>query len=122
MFAPFREHATSVLEIGVDQGASLRMWRNYFVRATVYGLDIDPLVKIHETPRTRIFIGDQGDPQVLGEVGAAGPFDIIIEDGSHIPDHQIRTFISLFPHLKPGGLYVCEDIQTQFWGYGNRGL
>ncbi|MFE3638938.1 class I SAM-dependent methyltransferase [Streptomyces sp. NPDC059168] len=48
-----------------------------------------------------------------------GPFDIVIDDGSHLNEHVLTSFEALFPHLRPGGLYVVEDTQTAYWtGWG----
>lgn len=48
-------------------------------------------------------------------------FDIILDDGSHISEHIITSFTTLFSELKPGGLYVIEDTQTSYWGGNWRG-
>ena len=66
--------------------------------------------------------GDQGDPGYLDGLAAGiGPLDIVIDDGSHINEHVITSFNALFPHVRPGGLYVIEDVQTAYWpGWGGR--
>jgi len=101
----------NVLEIGVQTDRSLRMWEEFFPHATIHGIDIDPKCREFEGGRRRIHIGDQGDPAFLARVvGAAGaPFDIVIDDGSHIVEHQLRTFEYLFPQLSDHGIYVLED-------------
>ena len=45
----------------------------------------------------------------------AGVFDLIMDDGSHINEHVIKSFEFLFPKLKKGGIYVIEDTQTSYW-------
>ncbi|MFF4797253.1 hypothetical protein ACFY1U_02435 [Streptomyces sp. NPDC001351] len=125
-FAPLRERPVTLLEIGIggydapDQGgASLRMWKHYFPRGTVYGLDIHEKHGIAE-PRLVPLRGDQGDvPYLEGLAGDIGPFDIVIDDGSHLNHHVLTSFRTLFPHVRPGGLYVIEDVQTAYWpGWG----
>ncbi|WP_328746836.1 hypothetical protein OHT57_14695 [Streptomyces sp. NBC_00285] len=125
-FAPLRRRPVTVLEIGIggydapDQGgASLRMWKHYFPRGTVYGLDIHEKHGIAE-PRLVPLRGDQGDVRYLeGLAEGLGPFDIVIDDGSHLNHHVLTSFRTLFPHVRPGGLYVIEDVQTAYWpGWG----
>jgi mycinamicin biosynthesis methyltransferase MycE-like protein len=125
-FGGLRTKPIRLLEIGIGGyqyedmgGASLRMWQRYFPRGLVYGLDIFPKPGICG-PRMRTVQGDQSDPEFLDELGhRLGPFDIVIDDGSHINDHVKTSFSSLFPHVRPGGLYVVEDLQTAYWpGYG----
>lgn len=105
-----RESVTKVCEIGVQSDRSVRMWEEFFPNATIYGVDIDPSCKSFESGRVKIRIGDQSDPRFLSElVGEAGSFDVIIDDGSHVPAHQITTFNYLFPCLSSHGVYVVED-------------
>ncbi|HEX2301388.1 MAG TPA: class I SAM-dependent methyltransferase [Pseudonocardiaceae bacterium] len=121
-FAPLRDLAITVLEIGVGGfhdpsagGASLRMWRDYFPRAMVYGLDIVDKRLLNEG-RIQVLCGDQSDGDSLRAVlEQTGPPDIVIDDASHISKHVITTFSLLFPHLRPGGLYAIEDLQTSYW-------
>lgn len=107
-FAPIRQDVRKVLEIGVQSGNSLRMWRDYFPNAEIYGLDLDPACKAVEEDRIRIAIGDQSNESDLAKL--PDDFDIIIDDGSHIPAHQINTFRYLFRnHMKERGVYAVED-------------
>jgi SAM-dependent methyltransferase len=110
-----RDSAVSILEIGVLHGQSVAMWEEYFPRGYVVGLDINPATKQHETERVRVEIADQSNAADLVRVaGIYGPFDLILDDGSHIWDHQITTLRSLFPFVKPGGYYILEDIDTSY--------
>ena len=60
--------------------------------------------------------GDQGDEQFLDSMARElGPFDIIIDDGSHMSHHVLASFNALFPHVRPGGIYVIEDLGTSYW-------
>ena len=120
-FRHLRFRRLKLLEIGVGGpegpergGASLRMWKDYFPRSQIFAIDIQDK-KSHEEDRVRIFQGDQNDPAFLDEMASGcGPFDIIIDDGSHISEHVITSFRALFPHLKDGGHYVIEDLQCSY--------
>jgi hypothetical protein len=116
-FSPFRGRPLQILEVGCFQGGSLQMWRQYFgPQAQIHGVDIDVRCKQFEEPGTRIHIGDQGDPAFLQELTAAlPPLDIVIDDGGHFMHQQILTLEYLFPKLKEGGVYVCEDLHTSYW-------
>ncbi|WP_201260816.1 class I SAM-dependent methyltransferase [Embleya scabrispora] len=123
---PLRDRRVKVLEIGVGGyddpnlgGASLRMWKHYFWRGRIYGLDIYPKTGITE-PRLRTVQGDQGDAEFLaGFAREHGPFDVVIDDGSHFSEHVLTSFTQLFPHVRPGGRYIIEDTQSSYWpGWG----
>lgn len=110
-FAPLRHKKISILEIGVFGGASLRTWEEYFTDATIVGADISPSAKLFESDRVVIELLDQSNIEELTRVAVKhGPFDIIIEDGSHMWE-SLRT---LFPFVKDGGLYIVEDLQTNY--------
>ncbi|HLJ96161.1 MAG TPA: hypothetical protein VKU02_23495 [Gemmataceae bacterium] len=111
-FRDIREQVRTVLEIGVETERSVQMWEEFFPNAIVYGLDINPKCQCVESGRVKIFIGDQADHSFLKAClqGMATPPDIIIDDGSHRPDHQIRTFNYLFPRMSDHGIYVIEDM------------
>jgi hypothetical protein len=108
----FRDRPVRVLEIGIYSGGSLQMWRNYFgPGCEIYGIDIESACRAYENESVRVFIGDQGDrnfwTRFKQEIQAV---DIVIDDGGHLPEQQIVTFEELLPHLRPGGVYICEDI------------
>ncbi len=115
LFGGLRDRPIKLLEIGVDRGASLHMWAHYFTKAHCVGIDISPSALNHVGSRIDIAIGDQSDLAFLEKVRKTyGPFDIIIDDGSHIWDHQIVSFEALFESVRPDGFYVIEDLQTSF--------
>ena len=92
-----REAVKNFVEIGVLNGASLRTWKDYFPNANIFGIDIDPECKNLEEDRIKIFIGDQNDDDFLKTIKTEIPqIDILIDDGSHITRHQIKTFNYLF--------------------------
>lgn len=125
-FRPYRAEQVRVLEIGIGGyrypgtgGGSLKMWKHFFPRGLIFGLDIEDKSHIDE-PRITALRGDQGDADSLRQVAERhGPFDIVIDDGSHLNEHVRTSFHALFPHVRPGGLYVIEDMWTAYWpGFG----
>ena len=127
-FSRFRGTDVHVVEIGVNHGGSLQLWRRYFGDAAkIHGVDVNPHCKQFEEPGTRIFIGDQGDRAFLRSLVSAIPrIDILIDDGGHTMQQQISTFEEMFPHVSENGVYVCEDTHTSYWrkfggGFRRRG-
>ena len=106
----------NILEIGVDTGTGMELLQKVFPNAHICGLDIRELT----STVGNVWIGDQKDPKLLDEITLnEGPFDIVIDDGSHIMEDQIKTFEYLFPKINPGGIYIVEDTHTSYWkSYG----
>jgi SAM-dependent methyltransferase len=111
-FARFVGRPVNVLEIGVFSGGSLPMWRQYFgPRSSIYGVDIEPACTAYEGERIKVFIGDQSDPEFWKRFKAEVPeLDVVIDDGGHLPHQQATTLEHLLPHLRPGGVFLCEDV------------
>jgi hypothetical protein len=125
LFAPRRESARAVLELGVYSGASALVWAEYFTRASVVGADIT-LSRLRfgaDHPRIRFVQTDATVPAAIAAtsaaaaelglspaVGAATAYDIIVDDASHDPNHQVASAELFVPSLAPGGVYVIEDI------------
>jgi hypothetical protein len=88
------------------------MWSDYFgPKATIYGVDIVPECRMYERDRVKIFIGDQADRSFWRETRKNAPaFDVVIDDGGHHPEQQIVSFEELFAFMRPGGVYLCEDV------------
>lgn len=127
-FSRFRGKEITILEIGVSQGGSLQMWKDYFgPKAKIYGVDVNPQCKELEEENIKIFIGSQADRSFLQEVKrAVPPIDILIDDGGHTMQQQIVTYEEMFGHVKDNGVYLCEDLHTSYWlkfggGYKRRG-
>jgi hypothetical protein len=119
-FERYRDRPIAMLEIGVFRGGSLRMWKEYFhADSTIVGIDVDESCRAHEIANQNVFvrIGSQADPAFLARVnGEFGPFDIILDDGSHKTHHQTTSFGALFrPALRDGGCYMVEDVHTNYW-------
>lgn len=121
-FEALRRRPITILEIGIGGenkpgagGASLKMWKRFFPKAAVFGVDLYDKSNLEED-RIRILQGDQSDAGFLRElVAQTGPLDIVVDDGSHRPEHIIATFEALFPEVKAGGFYAVEDLQTSYW-------
>jgi SAM-dependent methyltransferase len=114
--AKFIGQEVGVLEIGVYSGGSLEMWRKYFgPRCRIYGVDIQDKCKSYEDEAVKIFIGDQADRNFWNRFKEEVPaLDIIIDDGGHKTHQQIVTLEELLGHLRPGGVYICEDVYEVF--------
>ncbi|WP_158923697.1 class I SAM-dependent methyltransferase [Acidisphaera sp. S103] len=113
--SPLREEKLNILEIGIFNGASLRMWEEYFSNSTVVGADINGLTRRFARDRVAVEILDQSNIEHLTQLATKhGPFDIIIEDGAHLWEHQITSLRTLFPFIKDNGLYIVEDLQTNY--------
>lgn len=115
-FSRYRNKEITIVEIGVYQGGSLQMWKNYFgEKAKIYGIDINPNCKHLEEENIEIFIGSQSDRNFLRKVKQKiPPIDILIDDGGHTMRQQIITFEELFGHVKKNGTYLCEDLHTSY--------
>jgi hypothetical protein len=118
----YEKPVRKMLEIGIgykglfgtetyENGASLRMWAEYFPDAEIYGLDIRPDALINEG-RIRSYQCDQSSILSLlaarDQIGIG--FDLIVDDGSHVSEHQVLSACVLWPCVTPGGRYVIEDV------------
>jgi hypothetical protein len=102
---PHRLRAKRVLEIGVDHGGSLQLWAKFFPHAQIVGVDIRPECAF-SYPRIEVVIGDQAD---MAFMHGLGEFDVVIDDGSHDPSHQLASFEAVWQHTR--GVYLIEDCQ-----------
>ena len=108
-----------MLEIGLgsyqdDTGYSRNMWKEYFINPEIYVMDID----YEFSDDIGIVIkGDQSKIEDIANVGnICSDLDFIVDDGSHHPEHQLKTFDYLFRNnLKNGGVYIIEDIECSYW-------
>lgn len=101
-----------VVEIGVFSGGSMDMWKEYFgPHCQISGIDLEEACRTYEGDGVRIFIGDQEDRGFWQQFRRdATPVDVLIDDGGHTPEQQMVTLEEMLPHLKPGGIYICEDV------------
>ena len=119
MFKRYRNKKIVFMEIGVQSGGSIAMWRAYFGKQLHYiGLDIN-----EETQRFAdasrhidIHIGDTGNVTVLKTIRRLYPdgVDILLDDGGHIMQQQINNFQTMFDFVEPGGIFACEDLGTSY--------
>lgn len=108
----------NILEIGVDTGTGMELLKRVFPNSRICGIDIRNLT----SSVGKVWVGDQKDEKFLELVNSSeGPFDIVIDDGSHIMKDQIQTFEYLFPRISPGGIYLVEDTHTSYWESHNGG-
>lgn len=110
-FQKFRNKNIKVLEIGIYKGGSLQMWQDYFGKdALIVGMDINPECAAYSGEKIEVIIGDQSNKNDLAKLTEKyGKFDIIIDDGSHVNEHQIASFEYLFDYLNDDGVYLVED-------------
>lgn len=123
-FEPYHRHLHKfigrpvvVVEVGVYSGGSMPMWRHYFGEdCRIHGVDIQEECKVYEDSHTTIHIGDQADRAFWKQFRKSVPVvDVLIDDGGHQPEQQMVTLEEMLPHLRPGGIYICEDVH----GFGN---
>lgn len=124
-----RDKPLTILELGIGGyedpnagGASLRMWRDYFPKAQIVGLDYHDKSP-HAGERIAVYRGSQADPVSIARILADYPdgFDIIMDDGSHQNEHVIASLYMLWNYVKQGGWYIIEDLQTAYWpNHGGR--
>ena len=105
---PYRK-ACRVLEIGIDHGGSLQLWKRFFPHAQIVGIDINPACAEYIEDRIEVRIGNQADPQFLASLGS---FDIVIDDGSHESVDQEASIKALWPKTKCA--YFIEDCHYRY--------
>ena len=125
-FSRFRGKAPVILEIGVMGGGSLSMWRDYFGEGCqIVGLDINPACEAFNDPDNNIdvFIGSQDDATVIDAILEKYPrIDIVLDDGSHINRHMVKTFELLYDKIHHNGVYMVEDTHACYWESHEGGL
>jgi hypothetical protein len=114
-FERFRNTDCCFLEIGVCEGGSLLMWKDYLgPKAQIYGIDQHDPDHIDQD-QIKTFRGLQEDPEFIRSViSQIPPIDFMIDDGSHKPGDQIATFEAIWDHIKMGGVYLCEDMSHAY--------
>lgn len=109
-----KDNKLNFLEIGVLDGCSLNMWEEYLPNSKITAIDINPDCKKYSKKNVEVFIGSQDDYTFLKTILKNGPFDVILDDGSHVNELTIKSFNFLFPHLKNGGIYIIEDTHCTY--------
>ena len=116
LLSKYRGTKITFVEIGVLNGGSLFMWRDYFgPKARIIGIDLNPIAKKWENDGFEIFIGSQADPDFWGNFfSAIGDVDIILDDGGHTNEQQIITAHHCIPHIQDNGMLIVEDTHTSY--------
>lgn len=121
LMSRFRGRPVRLLEIGVGGfegalgGESLLMWAAYFPKGKLVGIDVHDKTSLSRG-RIKVLQCSQTDrARLVGIAEAHGPFDFVIDDGSHVNSHQIETFRILWPFVSDSGTYIIEDVQTSYW-------
>jgi hypothetical protein len=114
IFKEYKDSATEILEIGFDGGYSLLAYHDYFTNATIYGMDIhnNCRVNLSDKPRISVHFGDATLQENIEKFNTM--YDIVIEDASHLPEHQIKHFVDFSKFVKPGGIYIIEDVHEKY--------
>lgn len=131
LFDGIREKTRTVLEIGIGSvengqmsgvvpygyktGNSLKCWSEYFSNAHIYGIDIYQHKEL-DTERIHTIVADQSNQKdlkmIIDKIGTT--VNVIIDDGSHDPNHQVFSFMYLYRYLSSNGIYVIEDINPEY--------
>lgn len=119
-FHQFKKNKINLLEIGVQNGGSLEVWNKYFKFAkNIIGCDRDLKCKNlkFKFKKIKVVVGDISKQDIRKKIIsiAKDGFEIIVDDGSHKSADVISTFLFFYPHLKPGGIYLIEDLHTSYW-------
>lgn len=108
LFQERRYDVRRVVEVGVHTGHSLALWRDYFPNAEIIGVEINRRrIREELVEGCKVIIGDATKEETFEGID---DIDIVIDDGSHKLEHQLRTFEILFSRMTDDGLYCIEDI------------
>jgi cephalosporin hydroxylase len=112
-----KDKPITLLEIGVQNGGSLEIWKKYFPEGSrIYGVDIDPkCCELNFSDNIEFHLGSAADKDFMNETFKDKEFDVIIDDGSHICKEVIDTFLNMFTKIKWEGIYVIEDLHTGYY-------
>src|SRR5687768_9869028 len=119
----WKDDPITIFEIGIAEGGSLAMWQSYFPKARIFAADILDKSQFNNA-RVTTLVADQANRDQLQAAieKSGGDIDVLIDDGGHTMEQQQVSLGFLFPHVRPGGYYVIEDVHTSLpalWkGYG----
>lgn len=122
LLGQYRNKEITFVEVGVLNGGSLFMWRNFFgPKARIIGIDFNPLAKHWESEGFEIYIGSQSDPKFWKKFfSSVGMVDVLLDDGGHTNEQQIVTTHQSIPFIKDGGLLLVEDVHASYFkDFGN---
>lgn len=110
-FESIKDTTKKILEIGVYEGASIKLWKDYFGSAKIFALEVLEKRRgmFKDDPRVELVIGSSTLKSSYKDIPT--DLDIIVDDGSHRPDDQYKTFLNAYEHLREGGIYAIEDVR-----------
>ena len=118
IFQKYKNKEITFVEIGVFNGGSLKLWKNYFgPNSRIIGIDLNKECKKFEDKKNNIeiFIGNQSDEQFWDNFfDSVGKVDVILDDGGHTNIDQIITATKVIENIKDGGLLATEDTHTSY--------
>ena len=116
LFQKFLKKKIKIVEVGIGDGGSLFMWKNFFGKnAKIIGIELNPEAKNLEKNGFKIYNGDQSSPDFWKSFyKKIGKIDILIDDGGHTNLQQITTLVESINFIKPGGMIIIEDTHTSF--------
>ena len=116
LLSKYRDKSIVFLEIGILDGGSLFMWRDFFgPQARIIGVDLNPDAKKWEKEGFEIFIGDQSSAEFWkNTLNKIGKLDIVLDDGGHTYEQQIMTTESVIPFINDEGIIIIEDCHTSY--------
>lgn len=119
LLAPYRTSAKNMIEVGILNGNSLRMWEEYFDISKVFGVDVNdnPLGTYDLKPiiaegTHNIDLFDASNKAEVERHYAGIKFDVVIDDAAHVPQQQLDIYAAFKPHLSPDAIYVIEDVEN----------
>jgi hypothetical protein len=116
LFSKYRNQEIVFVEVGVLDGGSLFLWRDYLgPKARIIGIDLNPAARKWVDFGFEIYIGDQADPAFWQDFfKKAGPIDVLLDDGGHTNEQQVTSVVESLHHINDGGLIVVEDVHTSY--------
>ena len=112
----FKGKDIKIIEIGVQDGGSLKIWQEYFgSNSKIFGVDLNPQCKKFEKDNIKIFIGSQSSKNFWSKLfNQVGKVDLIIDDGGHTNAQQVITAVNCIPNINDGGMLITEDIHSSY--------
>jgi hypothetical protein len=116
LFQHFRGKAVTVVEVGILDGGSLFMWREFLgPQARIVGIDMNPRCRELEKDGFEVFIGDQSRLDFWSDFYAkVGEIDVLVDDGGHTNLNQLATLLASLDHVRDGGVILVEDVHTSY--------
>jgi cephalosporin hydroxylase len=117
LFESLKNNPIRLLEIGVQNGGSLETWAAYFAYSEqIIGCDVDEVCGqlVFDDPRISVIVNDANSREGFQKIAANHPYDVIIDDGSHLAEDILVSYLNFFPLLSPGGIYVIEDTHAMY--------